>query len=449
MSENKKEALIARREELMQKKAAIQGQSKSVSNNGLRKALAPWGVKSLNELMGIGRDVEGVSKGINTAAKKYSYLPQAKKEAVLALKEASDLAVMEGQYFGKEVKHTNAYNQMVLPILEKDFGISPGDEGATWIPTGVSTSYIDEFNLERKVAGLFQEIRMPTNPFKFPVLSDGAVATQVSAATAKSPKDVFQDSTITFDAVKLSNQYLLPEELQEDSAVDVMAVIRQELIEGTEKALEIAILNGDTDGTHMDTNSIFGAGATSADSSERFWDGLRKRGVSAASSQEDAGGDALDEADLVAARKKMGKFGVNPKDLAYICSPCGYNQLMDLPNVKTLETYGSSATILAGELGRIFGIPVIVSEYMRDDLNASGVNDGVTTDRTAILLVNRKRYMMGLRRALQIRIERNQTDRDATDMVSFSRYAFNGVLEADGSNYASESSLAYIINILA
>ena len=202
-------------------------------------------------------------------------------------------------------------------------------------------------------------------------------------------------------------------------------------------------------GRPVHIRSLVDAGATSADSSERFWDGLRKRGVSAASSQEDAGGDALDEADLVAARKKMGKFGVNPKDLAYICSPCGYNQLMDLPNVKTLETYGSSATILAGELGRIFGIPVIVSEYMRDDLNASGVNDGVTTDRTAILLVNRKRYMMGLRRALQIRIERNQTDRDATDMVSFSRYAFNGVLEADGSNYASESSLAYIINILA
>jgi hypothetical protein len=32
-------------------------------------------------------------------------------------------------------------------------------------------------------------------------------------------------------------------------------------------------------------------------------------------------------------------------------------------------------------------------------------------------------------------------------MVSFSRYAFNGVLKADGSNFSTESSTVLIFNV--
>lgn len=443
----KKDALIARQEELLKQKAALQSQDKGVT---VKSALSGWGVKSFDELVGVASHKEDGLFGVNVSDKRYAYISAEKREAVKNLKEATDIAVMESVLFKKEIKETQAYNTMVQPIIEKAFGISSGSEGFEWIPTGVSTSYIDEFNLERKVSSLFQEIRMPTNPFKFPVLTNGAVARLVAPVSPLSPKQTFDtDGTITFDAVKLSSQYLLPEELSEDSAVAILQVIRQELVEGMEKSIEIAILNGDTTGTHMDAFSILGTGAApAADSPEKAWMGLRKRAVAAgAAAQHDAGGDRVVSQDIVSSREKMGKYGVNPRDLALIAGPRGYNQLIDLDEVTTLEKYGQAATILSGELARVYGIPVIVSEYMREDLDATGVNVLLADNKIGMILVNRRRFMLGLRRALQIRVERNKTDYDATDLVSYARHAFQGVLKADGSNFASESSVVLIRNI--
>jgi len=52
--------------------------------------------------------------------------------------------------------------------------------------------------------------------------------------------------------------------------------------------------------------------------------------------------------------------------------------------VRTVDKYGQFATVLNGELGKIDGIPVIVSEKIRENLNASGVYDGTTTTKTLL-----------------------------------------------------------------
>lgn len=403
-----------------------------------KKAVAKYGVKSINELI-----------KINTADNRYKGLGKDSRESVKVLKEAVDVTIMSALRFGIAPQHTKAYQDMLQPAL-KAFGIDSGDQGYEWIPTMVSESYIDEYNLERKVAGLFTEIKMPSNPYDFPVLGNGAIATKLGENAQKGTKDTFATSAITFNAIKMSNQYELPEELQEDSAVDVMKVIRQELIEGQEKAMEIAILEGHfTAGTHQHTNTqIPGlSGVPAADSSERFFDGLRKRAIAGSLSVDCAG--PVDESKLSSLRQELGKFGTNPAELALICGPQGYNQLLQLDDVRTLEQYGQQATVLNGELAKYEGIPVIVSEWLREDTNASGVNGAVALDnvKKSMILVNRKRFYTGLRRAIQIKVENNRTAFDAWDMVSFSRRAFQGVLKADGSNAAAESSVALLYNI--
>ncbi len=413
------------------------GDAKAIFAKQEKAVTAKWGVKTLKELV-----------RVNTADKRFAYVPQEQKDAVRAIKEAVDIALMCAKYFGKPVEKTQAYSDLVQPAL-KAFGIDSGDDGATWIPTMVSESYIDEYNLERKVSQLFQEIKMPSNPYSFPVLSNGAIATKLSAASEKSTKDVFEDSTMTFTAVKLSNQYALPEELQEDSAVDVMKVIRQELIEGQEKALEIAILEGDTTSTHMHTNTgIPGQSSTPAsDSPERLWKGLRKRCLAAGSAAKVDAAATLNESHLRSARKKMGKFGVNPAELALICGPKGYNEMQDLDDVRTLEQYGPQAPVLTGEMAKYEGIPVIVSEWLREDTDATGVNGASGNTKLSLILVNRKRFFCGLRRAVQIKVEQYRTAFDIWDMVSFSRRAFEGVLKSDGSNYSTESSAVLIYDV--
>jgi HK97 family phage major capsid protein len=404
-----------------------------------RKAVAKWGVKSLNELL-----------HINSGDRKYSYMSTSDKESVKNLKEAVDITMMVAARFKKAPQDTKAFGDLITPAV-KALGIEVGEQGAEWVPTMISSSYIDEYNLERKVSSLFQEIKMPSNPYEFPVLSNGAVATKLAERTQKTVKDEFTASTISFSAVKLSNQYELPEELNEDSAVDVMKVIRQELIEGQEKALEIAILEGDTDGTHQHTTSQFG-GAVAADSSETVFDGLRKRALNAAASalKVDCGAALINEGHLSQARQKMKKFGVNSQELALICGPIGYNQLLQLDDVRTLEQYGPQAPVLSGELAKYEGIPVIVSEWLREDTDATGINGAVPANNTkkSMILVNRKRFFLGMRRPIQVKVENYRTSFDVWDMVSFSRRAFQGILKADSSNAASEQSAVLLYNIL-
>lgn len=423
------------------KRLAASSAAPSVSTASIeQKAMSKFGVKTLNELI-----------KLNTADRRFKAHGAEVRESVKTLKEAVDVSLMCAARFGIAVQHTKAYEEMVQPAL-KAFGIDSGDQGYAWIPTMISDSYIDEYNLERKVAGLFTEVKMPSNPYQYPVLSNGAIANKLGENTALSPSQTFSTSSITFTAVKLSNQYELPEELQEDSAVDVMKVIRQELIEGQEKAMEIAILEGDTAVTHQHTNTqIPGAtGVPTAGSSERVFDGLRKRCLASSGALTvNCAAAPINESLLASARKKLGKFGVNPAELAMISGVRVYTDLQQLDDVRTLEQYGPQATVLSGELAKYEGMPVVVSEYLREDTDATGINGATANNniKSSILIVNRKRWFTGLRRAIQIRVENNRTAYDTWDMVSFSRRAFQGVLASNAANAASESSAVLLFNI--
>lgn len=432
-----------------------------------KKACAKYGVKSLTGSKDKeGFNVDGLLQ-INTASKKYAWMSETDKANVKNLKEAVDVTIMCAARFGKKPNQVKSYEDELQPAL-KALGINSGDAGFQWIPTMVADSYVEEFNLDRKVAGLFTEVKMPSNPYTYPVLSNGAIATLLGEATAKSPSDTFNtQATIMFNAVKLTNQYALPDELQEDSAPDVMKVIRMELIQGQEKAMEIAIIEGDTASTnqHAATQIPGASGAPTSPSSETVFDGLRKRALAAgaiatAASSTDspvtnANGQVVNESHLSSARKSMGKFGVNPAELAIICGPKVYNELLQLDDVRTLEQYGPQAPVLSGELAKYEGIPVVVSEYCREDLAASGVNtSGGPNSFGSLFVVNRKRWYTGMRRAIQVRVENYRTQFDVWDMVSFSRRAFQGVLLPAGTNYAGtgsgitgEKSIALIINI--
>jgi hypothetical protein len=107
----------------------------------------------------------------------------------------------------------------------------------------------------------------------------------------------------------------------------------------------------------------------------------------------------------------MGKWGVNPADLAFIVGVSEPPRLLADTNLLTVDKMGPNATILNGQIGSVFGVPVIVSEHVREDLNASGVYDGITTTKTFMLCVNRNEWAMGQRMALDVRSTTRSTAR--------------------------------------
>jgi hypothetical protein len=47
-------------------------------------------------------------------------------------------------------------------------------------------------------------------------------------------------------------------------------------------------------------------------------------------------------------------------------------------------------------------VPIIVSEHVRTNLNASGIHDAITTTKTYALCVNRNEWVMGARTPLAL-----------------------------------------------
>ena len=171
---------------------------------------------------------------------------------------------------------------------------------------------------------------------------------------------------MTLTAFKFAGEALVSKEAEEDSIIAMLPFMQDELVDWLSADQEDAAINGDTAAAQ---DSDF-----AADDPRRNWNGLRKLALAAAKT--DLSNAAPTVANSVRVnRKKMGKYGVRPANLTHLCSMSAYIQLLADSSVITMEKYGPNATIVTGELGRVDGTPIVVSEFVRQDLNASGVGE--------------------------------------------------------------------------
>jgi len=105
-----------------------------------------------------------------------------------------------------------------------------------------------------------------------------------------------------------------------------------------------------------------------------------------------AAGTMISTANILTARSNMGQWGHNPSDLVLFLSQQAYYGLMDNTNVVTVDKYGESATIRSGELGKVFGVSMVVSDAF--EAEAAGKAQGI--------LVNPQNYILGNYRALTV-----------------------------------------------
>lgn len=289
---------------------------------------------------------------------------------------------------------------------------------ADWVPTQLSARLQEQIELALKVAALHDRIPMPTNPYNLPYIAGQTTAYLAGEATGEdSPrikKSKMSAGKVTFNAKKIASRVILTEELTEDSIIPVLPLLKKDIVKAIARAIEDATVNGDTSETHQDSD------VTSAEDARKAWMGYRQ--LSQATLDLD---NSLTATKLRTLRGLMGVYGVDPNELALVCSIGGYLKLVDLTEVKTLDVYGPKATIITGELAKIDSIPIIVSEKCRDDLNVLGVYDGVTETRTQLLLVYRDAMLYGDRRNVTIKtdfdIERDQNILVATQRLAFSR----------------------------
>lgn len=392
---------------------------------------------------------------VNTAAPRFSKVDPHLKHIVRDLKQTVDVARFVAQmYHGAPTDIVGAkasedrvaavknicdtyYGRNELAPRLKAFGSTVAGSGDEWVPTLISNQYVEEFELDFALAGKFREVRMPSNPYDLPVLKDVLKAQKVAEGAGAVARSWGTDK-VRFSATKLEAYNELPEEMAEDSAPDFLAVARQEIVMSHSRAVESALINGDADGTHLDSDVQAG----SALLCEKIWDGLRKKALANGAYGSKSVGTALSDAALSSLRALMGKFGVSPESLIWVVGPKVYQQMMSLPNVATVDKFGPQAGILRGALASYQGIPICVSQYLREDQNASGVYDGVTATKGAILLVNTSRFYLGMRRAPQVRLVQDLPNYDRFLLAAYQRIDFQGHTQS-----ASEASVVYGYNI--
>lgn len=322
-------------------------------------------------------------------------------------------------------------NQAQVNELRKTMNITTTTQGGNWVPTEFSADLIELMRLELKVGALFPKITMPTNPYVLPIeTSDATVyhvaepstdATEAGRITASTPGS----GKITMSAEKVAGRTVYTEEVNEDSIIPVVPFLKGNLARKMADAWETILINGDTR-----TVGNIDIDVTSATDKKTTQSGIRRRAIDNSFT---VALTTFNLTNLRSMRTSMGKWGVNPRDLVWITGPIGWFQMQGLDEVTTLEKYGAAATILTGELGRLDGIPIIVSEHVREDLSTTGRYDATTTDNTMIALVNIRRWMQGERRKITLKTFED-IQNDQTVLVTTMRQAFNSLETSDNQN---------------
>jgi len=335
----------------------------------------------------------------------------------------------------KMLKVWNEWNE-----FRKAMDTATSTEGSQWIPTGFSSNLQDLVELELKVSPLFAEFPMPTNPYTWPAFVTATEGTKVTETTtvqtarADSTEQTPGTGNITFTAVKIRIRIQVSAEITEDSAVAIMPFIMKEAARGIARAEDQGIVNGQLT-ADIDT----GYAGLAAGSAKKLFNGLRYRISKMTSASVDLSTFNEDGLrDLRALMTRGGPYGMYPDDLAYLCSARGYLKhfLKDLDEVLTVDKYGPNAVVLKGELARFDGIPIIPSQHVQDNLNAFGIYDGITTDKTQVILVYRPGFLKGIRRGVEMETEKNIFF-DIYDTVGFKRMDFQPMFTVTSHNIAA------------
>lgn len=295
-------------------------------------------------------------------------------------------------------------------------GSGSGDE---LVPSDLSSDLHMRLYLESQVAAemVASEVNMPTNPFTFPLVTTRPTFKVGSENPGSDPAESSPGTgNIVFNAAKLIGMTNYSYEADEDSIIAILPMVTEQLAAGAAQALEQALISGDTTSTHQDSD-IHSATAHAA----KLFKGLRKYAI-AGSLDVDLSTGGISAANILALRKTLGKYGVRPSDLMLIFGVNGYNDVIGLSETLTAEKVGSNAArILTGEAPSIYGIRIVVSSEMREDVNANGVYDGTTVTKGTFALVHKPSWMLGVKRGFMVEVDVDKKRQINSIVASFRR----------------------------
>jgi HK97 family phage major capsid protein len=318
--------------------------------------------------------------------------------------------------------------------------------GSEWVPDLVLPTLMQKLHAPRAVESLFNTMTMPGKEVRLPFLTLQVKPYLKSGATWGSTITVEDDTTsqISLTAQSLAARIQVDEDASADSIVAGLDYARQSLSAAIADAVEDAICNGDTAGTHQDAiaswnpRSRWNASGLGTNDHRSAWLGLRAQ-ANDVSATRDATADSDHYAGILTTRALLdGASGVG-NNLALVCSTEYYiEKILALDEVATIDKMGPSAVVLSGQVASLAGMAVVPSDFFTNDLASNGLYTG-SGDVTGYAIVNRSAYVMGNYKPVDVQFQREIVN-GVVDVVVNRRCIFKCLEEAS-------KTVAYAYNI--
>ena len=311
---------------------------------------------------------------------------------VFANRDSSDLAsnkkeLLEAHILGK-ITRKGWDTSFGKNVLQKA-GVTFDATSAAGIDVNVSQAFEEEVRLEQKVAPLFREIQVASGATVLPIAPDTENA-NFNATGLETTANLLEESgasdnnynvnRVLLQAFRLVSGTFIANDTDEQVVISVLPIITSALARAHAKAIDSAILLGNSSFVGL----VGGAGT---DGSGSFL-----AGDSALVTDPDASGssDAVTSGNLLSIRSEMGKYGMNPADVAYIVGLDQYYNLIADAGFSDVSEVGSDLALKRlGVVGAIYGSPVVATDVLAQGTKETGAFTG-----TAALAVNVRNYVI-------------------------------------------------------
>jgi HK97 family phage prohead protease len=332
--------------------------------------------------------------------------------------------------FGKEFLHASVlgkitgkgWNTNFAQDLKEKVGVQ-FDTNAGTLDTIVSTTFEEEVRLNQKVAQLFKELAVNSGATVLPLMDDTNLATFSSGGIGNGilenrtqvAANEFELREVTALAKRLISGTYIGADTDEQVVVTILPMILSALARAHARAIDGAFTIGNA--------SIVGlCGGAGTDGAGSFL-AADSAGVTDLAVN---GSANLTAAMLMAARGEMGKYGINPADVAYIVNMEEYYNLVNDPAFSDISEVGSDvAAKVQGTMGSVYGSPVVISDHFARAAN-----------KTAAIAVNVHNYVVPRLRNVSIESE-YETANQRTAIVAAQSLGFTELFAGGGTDLPS------------
>lgn len=408
------------------------------------------------------RQADAVDKGTSSVADETEKLKELTAQLAKYRDEINALKTSK-MHFAENSRNTSQFSEkemanavLLAKMLNKRdvFDTKLGDrmKAITTVDmflSNFSSNIYTEMEMQLVIAPLFNRIPVDAKTFRVPVADEdtdgdiamfqsGTYATGIADLTNVPTSNQHMISSVDFTPHKFMATTHLAKDEEEDTVLPLIDFLRAAATRRLARAIDKSILRG--------TGALSGfnnAGATITAGGTGYPSVIK--GVTALSSAASLAvktGSATTKADpasIAAARTAMGKYGLQlGNDLVYITSIEGYNNLVTTSDFRTVDKFGPNATYLTGSVGAVYGIPIIISEFMD---NVGTLNNQVGS------LIYKPGFMIAERRGVEIESE-YEPRQQVTAMYLSTRFDFKALTTNSGAALDA-TRYPYAVNVIS